>query len=83
MHISELAATRVSQAEVEATFKAGETMDVKFLGKNDKGQMRLSRRAVRIMLYYVLVLPPSFSAVCDGLFVSLSLTHLLLPACIL
>jgi polyribonucleotide nucleotidyltransferase len=46
VHISELASSRISQAEVEATFKPGEKMDVKFLGKNDKGQMRLSRRAV-------------------------------------
>lgn len=46
VHISELASNRISQAEMESTFKSGEKMDVKFLGKNDKGQMRLSRRAV-------------------------------------
>ena len=46
VHISELDKNRVSQADMEAKFKPGEKMDVKFLGKNDKGQMRLSRRAV-------------------------------------
>lgn len=44
VHISELDTKKVSN--VESTYTPGETMDVKFLGKNEKGQMRLSRRAV-------------------------------------
>ena len=35
-----------TESITEAKFKPGEKMDVKFLGKNDKGQMRLSRRAI-------------------------------------
>jgi hypothetical protein len=31
-----------------AGFAVGQKIDVKFLGKNDKGQMRLSRRAVML-----------------------------------
>lgn len=30
----------------KAGFAVGDTMDVKYIGKNEKGQMRLSRRAV-------------------------------------
>jgi predicted RNA-binding protein with RPS1 domain len=34
------------KASVEESFKVGQQIDVKYVGKNDKGQLRLSRRAV-------------------------------------
>ena len=45
VHVSELDVKRISNPE-EAGFKAGQTLDVKLIGRNDKGQLRLSRRAV-------------------------------------
>lgn len=44
VHVSELDVKRV--ANPEAVFEVGKTMDVKMIGRNDKGQLRLSRRAV-------------------------------------
>jgi len=45
IHVSELDVKRVSNPE-SAGFEAGQKLDVKLIGKNDKGQLRLSRRAV-------------------------------------
>eukprot|EP01041_Mallomonas_annulata_P004249 gene4249-8446_t len=45
IHISELDVKKVPSPE-QAGIVAGMKMDVKFLGVNEKGQMRLSRRAV-------------------------------------
>eukprot|EP00597_Dinobryon_sp_UTEXLB2267_P006313 CAMPEP_0170079124 /NCGR_PEP_ID=MMETSP0019_2-20121128/15589_1 /TAXON_ID=98059 /ORGANISM="Dinobryon sp., Strain UTEXLB2267" /LENGTH=821 /DNA_ID=CAMNT_0010292435 /DNA_START=140 /DNA_END=2602 /DNA_ORIENTATION=+ len=45
IHISELDIKKVLNVE-SAGFVIGQKMDVKYLGKNEKGQMRLSRRAV-------------------------------------
>eukprot|EP00316_Scyphosphaera_apsteinii_P007759 CAMPEP_0119303212 /NCGR_PEP_ID=MMETSP1333-20130426/4678_1 /TAXON_ID=418940 /ORGANISM="Scyphosphaera apsteinii, Strain RCC1455" /LENGTH=829 /DNA_ID=CAMNT_0007305819 /DNA_START=135 /DNA_END=2624 /DNA_ORIENTATION=+ len=45
VHVSELDSKRVESPE-KAGFKSGDLVDVKMLGRNDKGQMRLSRRAV-------------------------------------
>lgn len=44
VHISELDVKKVASPEKE--FVPGQKIDVKYLGKNEKGQMRLSRRAV-------------------------------------
>jgi len=44
VHVSELDVKRVTS--VEASFAIGQELDVKNLGKNEKGQLRLSRRAV-------------------------------------
>lgn len=44
VHVSELDVKRVTS--VEASFTIGQELDVKNLGKNEKGQLRLSRRAV-------------------------------------
>lgn len=44
VHVSELNTKRV--ASVEGMFKVGDKMDVKLLGINEKGQLRLSRKAV-------------------------------------
>lgn len=45
VHVSELDIKRVASV-LEAGFVVGERIDVKCLGRNDKGQLRLSRRAV-------------------------------------
>jgi polyribonucleotide nucleotidyltransferase len=45
VHVSELETKRIVSPEA-AGFKADDTIDVKMIGKNDKGQLRLSRRAV-------------------------------------
>ncbi len=45
IHISELDVKKVQSPEA-AGFVKGQKVDVKYLGKNEKGQMRLSRRAV-------------------------------------
>lgn len=45
VHLSELDTKKVADP-TQAGFAVGQKMDVKYLGKNDKGQMRLSRRAV-------------------------------------
>jgi len=45
VHISELDTKRIKSPE-EAGYKEGDLLDVKCLGRNDKGQLRLSRRAV-------------------------------------
>ena len=47
VHISELDVKRITSPEA-AGFVIGQKLDVKFLGKNDKGQNRLSRRAVML-----------------------------------
>jgi hypothetical protein len=47
VHVSELDTKRVSSPE-GAGFAVGQKIDVKCLGKNDKGQMRYSRRAVML-----------------------------------
>ena len=44
VHVSELDARKV--AKPEDSFSPGQKVDVKYLGNNEKGQMRLSRRAV-------------------------------------
>lgn len=44
VHVSELDVKKISSPEKE--FTPGQKVDVKYLGKNEKGQMRLSRRAV-------------------------------------
>ncbi|KAJ1438798.1 hypothetical protein B484DRAFT_392120 [Ochromonadaceae sp. CCMP2298] len=44
VHISELDTKKLATAD--KLFEVGQKIDVKFLGKNEKGQMRLSRRAV-------------------------------------
>lgn len=44
MHVSELATKRV--VSVDALYKVGERVDVKLLGINEKGQLRLSRKAL-------------------------------------
>ena len=44
VHVSELDSRKV--AKPEDTFSPGQKIDVKYLGNNEKGQMRLSRRAV-------------------------------------
>ena len=44
VHISELDSKKI--AAPEKVFTVGQPIDVKYLGKNEKGQMRLSRRAV-------------------------------------
>lgn len=44
MHVSELATKRV--VSVDALYKVGEKVDVKLLGINEKGQLRLSRKAL-------------------------------------
>ena len=46
VHISELDTKRVQSTE--GSFTIGQNIDVKCLGKNEKGQMRLSRRAVML-----------------------------------
>lgn len=46
IHVSELDTKKVNANDIPNLYKVGEKLDVKFLGKNDKGQMRLSRRAV-------------------------------------
>jgi polyribonucleotide nucleotidyltransferase len=45
VHLSELDSKKVADP-AGAGFAVGQTLDVKYLGKNEKGQMRLSRRAV-------------------------------------
>ena len=45
VHLSELDTKKVADP-TQAGFAIGQKMDVKYLGKNEKGQMRLSRRAV-------------------------------------
>jgi polyribonucleotide nucleotidyltransferase len=45
IHVSELDVKRVPDP-VAAGFEAGQKLDVKLIGRNDKGQLRLSRRAV-------------------------------------
>jgi polyribonucleotide nucleotidyltransferase len=45
VHISELDSKRVSSPE-EAGYAVGQNLDVKVLGRNDKGQWRLSRKAL-------------------------------------
>ena len=45
VHVSELDTTKVTDP-AEAGYAVGQKLSVKYLGKNDKGQMRLSRRAV-------------------------------------
>lgn len=45
VHLSELDTKKISDP-VAAGFAMGQLLDVKYLGKNEKGQMRLSRRAV-------------------------------------
>ena len=45
IHVSELDVKKIPNPAA-AGIEAGQTLDVKFLGKNDKGQMRLSRRQV-------------------------------------
>ena len=45
VHLSELDTKKVADP-VAAGFEVGQALDVKYLGKNEKGQMRLSRRAV-------------------------------------
>jgi polyribonucleotide nucleotidyltransferase len=44
VHVSELNTKRVTS--VEGLFKVGDKVDVKLLGINEKGQLRLSRKAV-------------------------------------
>eukprot|EP00596_Hydrurales_sp_CCMP1899_P003549 CAMPEP_0119046454 /NCGR_PEP_ID=MMETSP1177-20130426/46662_1 /TAXON_ID=2985 /ORGANISM="Ochromonas sp, Strain CCMP1899" /LENGTH=812 /DNA_ID=CAMNT_0007019621 /DNA_START=307 /DNA_END=2745 /DNA_ORIENTATION=+ len=44
VHVSELDTKKIPSPEA-AGFVSGQKIDVKYLGKNDKGQMRLSRRA--------------------------------------
>ena len=46
VHVSELDVVKVLKPE--ESFTAGQKVDVKYLGNNDKGQMRLSRRAVML-----------------------------------
>jgi polyribonucleotide nucleotidyltransferase len=46
VHISEIEMNKVNVNDLQNMFKQGDKIDVKFLGKNEKGQMRLSRRAV-------------------------------------
>jgi polyribonucleotide nucleotidyltransferase len=45
VHLSELDNKKIADP-AGAGFAVGQTLDVKYLGKNEKGQMRLSRRAV-------------------------------------
>ena len=45
VHVSELDSKRVNEPE-KAGFSVGKLIDVKYIGNNEKGQMRLSRRAV-------------------------------------
>ena len=45
VHISELDVRKVASPD-KAGITAGQKLDVKYLGKNEKGQMRLSRRVV-------------------------------------
>jgi polyribonucleotide nucleotidyltransferase len=45
IHVSELDIKKVASPE-KAGIVSGQKLDVKFLGKNEKGQMRLSRRVV-------------------------------------
>lgn len=45
MHISEIDINRVNKIE-DMKFEVGQKLDVKYIGKNDKGQMRYSRRQV-------------------------------------
>ena len=46
VHVSELDVARI--ADVAACFKEGDVMDVKLVEINDKGQLRLSRKAVML-----------------------------------
>ena len=45
IHVSELDVKKILSPE-KAGIVAGQKLDVKYLGKNEKGQMRLSRRVV-------------------------------------
>jgi len=45
VHLSELDNKKIADPAA-AGFAIGQSLDVKYLGKNEKGQMRLSRRAV-------------------------------------
>ena len=45
VHVSELDSKRVNEPE-KSGFSVGTQIDVKYIGNNEKGQMRLSRRAV-------------------------------------
>ena len=47
VHVSELDVKRIPSPE-QGGFALGQKIDVKFLGKNDKGQNRFSRRAVML-----------------------------------
>lgn len=45
IHVSELDTKKIANVEA-AGFAVGQKLDVKCLGKNEKGQLRLSRRQV-------------------------------------